>query len=545
MTPRKPRYLHRQMVISVFRAAVLFMVLTSLISYVAEFRRASEKNRIMLNQLLDTVENTATIAAYSGNRVIGEDVLRGLLRNDIVHEVRLRSDQGLDLHLVRDGEAPGQTGVVRPLRSPFGAGDPIGSLGVVPEAGVIFREARDGALMGALNSAAVIGLTALMLLGLVRTSLSRPLLKVSNTLHAIKAGEKDRLAPLPGHGDDELGQLVRDINGLLDTVQAQFEEERRLRHDIQAVERQLRDIFETTSAGIFLLDGAGRLRTANPTLGRVLGLCHVAPEALAGRDFPVLAFAEPDRFHELMSLAEANGQTVAADLPLPPRGDCPAAGWVHCLLSRHADAEGAIRYEGVVYDITERRALELKVRHEADHDSLTGLYRRRAAERELMRLLKTRAGQSPPVLMLLDLDNFKFINDTHGHAAGDAVLAETARRLKACVHGDDIVARLGGDEFAIVLVNCAPAERALGIAGDIVAAVTRPIRLGAALTGRVGISIGIAVHDERRISMAALFESADLAMYEVKRRGKNGFGLDGPDGIVEVEMMAVDRAGGA
>jgi diguanylate cyclase (GGDEF)-like protein/PAS domain S-box-containing protein len=416
----------------------------------------------------------------------------------------------------------------------------VGTLALVPEERFIHREARYGAVMSAINSAAVIGLTALLLLVLVRASLSRPLLKVSHTLHAIKAGEKERLEPLPGHRDDELGQLVHDINGLLDTVQAQFEEERRLRREIQAVERQLRGIFETTSAGMFVLDEAGRLRTANPTLGRALGLCGVAPEDLPRRDFPVLAFAEPNRFRKLMRRAEQNGQTVAAGLRLQVHAECPAA-WVHCLLPRRVDGSGTGRFEGVVYDITERRELEIQVRHEADHDALTGLYRRQAAERELGRLLERAPdGESLHAVLLPDLDNFKFVNDNHGHAAGDAVLVETARRLKFCVRSSDIVARLGGDEFAIVLVNCVPVERAR----DIVAAITRPILLDSGRSARVGISIGIAIHDERRpTTMAARFEAADLAMYEVKRQGKNGFALAGADGAVVVEKVEADRAG--
>jgi diguanylate cyclase (GGDEF)-like protein/PAS domain S-box-containing protein len=545
MTSGKKRYLHRHLLVSFFRVALLFMVLNSLFYFALEFGRASSKSRLMLNQLLDTVESTAAIAAYSGNRAIGEDVLQGLLRNDVVHEVRLQSDLGLALNQTRPRGSSAGDEVVRTLRSPFGAGEPIGTLVLVPEERFILHEARYGALMGALNSAAVIALTTVILLILVRSSLSRPLLKVSNTLHAIKAGEKERLEPLPGHRNDELGQLVEDINALLDTVQDQFSQEQRLRQEIQAVERQLRGIFETTSAGIFVLDGSGRLRTANPTLGRVLGLDSSALEAGLGRDFPAAAFAESDRFHEIMRQAGQTAQTVAADLRLPGRGDAPPA-WVHCLLSRHVDGSGADRYEGVVYDITERRELELRFRHEADHDSLTGLYRRQAAERELAKLLdQARGAENPPAVMLLDLDNFKYVNDNHGHAAGDAVLVETARRLRSCVRSKDIVARLGGDEFAIVLVNCVPLERARSIARAIVAEVTRPIPLGAGRTARIGISIGIAIHGPRLPAMAALFEAADLAMYEVKRQGKNGFGMANPDGAVAVEQMEIDRTWGA
>jgi diguanylate cyclase (GGDEF)-like protein/PAS domain S-box-containing protein len=537
MSHPKKSYLHRKLAVSVFRAALLFAAFIAMLSFFAEFKRASEKNRVMLVQLLDTVESTAAIAAYSGNRAIGEDVLKGLLRNDIVHEARLNAD-GLDIRQARDGTALPQAEQVRTLLSPFGEGVPIGTLSVIPEARYSFQEARYSALVGAINSTAVIGLTALILLFLVRAYLSRPLMKVSDALHAIKAGEKERLGTLPQNRNDELGQLVHDINGLLDTVQEKFEDEHRLLRQIQAVEKQLRGIFENTSAGIFQLDGGGRLQTANRTLARVLGLPEAESNTPLGSDFPALAFVDADQFHILMRQASESGQAVAADLQLRGHGSGDKPAWVHCLLSRHTNSEGAPCFEGVVYDITERRALEMRVRHEADYDPLTGLQRRQAIERDLGELLLTLpSSESRHVVMLLDLDNFKDINDRHGHAAGDTVLVETARRIKSCVRAGDLTARLGGDEFVIVLVNCVPVERANEIARNIVAAVTHPIPIGPQMTGRVGVSIGIAIHDEQHRSMADLFQAADLAMYEVKRQGKNGFAQAGPQGSVVVEKI--------
>jgi diguanylate cyclase (GGDEF)-like protein len=543
MNQKKKRYLHRKLAVSVFWAALLFAAFIAVASFFAEFKRASDKNHTMLAQLLDTVESTAAIAAYSGNRAIGEDVLKGLLRNDSVQEARLRTDQNLDLRQARGNAPPAQDEVVRALRSPFGDGEAIGTLSVVPDARYSLQEARHSALVSAFNSAGVIGLTALMLWILVRVSLSRPLMKVSDALHAIKAGEKERLDTLPQNRNDELGQLVHDINGLLDTVQEKFEDEHRLLRQIQAVEQQLRGIFENTSAGIFLLDGRGQLQTANRTLGRVLRLPGAEACTPLGWDFSGLAFAAPEQFHALMRQADERGQVVAADLQLRNPSASPAGGWVHCLLSRHADSEGAPCFEGVVYDITERRALEMRVRHEADHDPLTGLRRRQAVERDLAKLLDAPPdGEARHVVMLLDLDNFKGINDSHGHAAGDAVLVETARRLQSYVRSGDMVARLGGDEFVVVLVDCVPLDRAREIARKLVAAITQPIALGPQLEGRVGVSIGIAVHGEQHRTLAALFEAADLAMYEVKRQGKNGFAMAGPGGAVRVEKGGAGQA---
>lgn len=530
MNAGKKRYLYHKLAKSVFWVALLFSLCTSLLLFITEFRRSSEKTVLMINQLLDTVENTAAVAAYSNNRSIGEDVLAGLLRNDIIHEAKLDSTLGLALSQARGTDVPRQAEISRTLYSPFGDGEVIGRLSATPEAQYNLLEARHSALFSALNSSALIGLTALVVLLMVRSLLSRPLMKVSDTLHAIMAGEQERLEPMPGN-HDELSQLVEDINGLLETLQEKFQSEHALRMEIEAIEQQLRNIFETTSAGIFVLDAAGRLKTANPTLSKVIAQDRLSTEAMLGRDFAELAFADPDRLRELIRLAQERKQTVARDLRLKN-----LSRWVHCLLSLQSSAAAGKGFEGVVYDITERVAAETSIRHEADHDSLTGLLRRQAADRKLLSLMRGQRDRDDAlVLCLLDLDRFKAINDTHGHDAGDRVLVEVAERFQSCVRASDIVARLGGDEFLIGLVNCASLEYIRQIAGDIVTSIGRPIQLGPQLRVEVGVSIGICMERDSEQTLESMYKAADRAMYEVKRQGRNGFAMALADGTITVE----------
>jgi len=537
MNVAKKRYLYHKLAKSVFWAALLFATFTSVLFFITELKRSSEKTVVMLNQLLDTVESTAVVAAYSNNSSIGEDVLKGLLRNDIVHEARLSNTQGLQLKKARDTEVAAQSEIVRTLLSPFGEAEVIGSLTVTPEAQYNLLEARHNALFSALNSSLLIGLTALIVLQMVRSLLSRPLMKVSDTLHAIKAGEQERLEPLLDNQDDELGQLVEDINGLLGTLQEKIRTERTLREEIEIIEQQLRNIFDTTSAGIFLLDETGKLLTTNPTLNTVINLPDLSPKDLLGQDFPELAFAEPEQMRELMRLAAGRNQSVAQDLCLKNR-DGAFNTWIHCLISRQTPATSNACFEGVVYDITDRIAAETSIRHEADHDSLTGLLSRHAVERQIGKLINTRTEQEHAlVLLLLDLDYFKEINDTYGHNAGDSVLVEVAARFGACVRTSDIVARLGGDEFLIVLVNCVSPESARQIARNIVIAISAPIQLSLAVTVQLGVSIGIAIKDDSEQTLEALYKAADQAMYEVKRQGRNGFAMMLADGSIAVEKI--------
>lgn len=520
------RHLHHKLARSVFWTALLLALLSSLLLFATEFKRASGKTHDLIEQLLDTVESTAAIAAYADNRPLGEDLVRGLMRNDIVHAARITNDRGLNLRQTRTTPNAAQAESVRNLVSPFGEPDIIGQLAITPDARFSLNIALHNAWLAALSSSLLIGLTALLVLGLVRAALSRPLAGVSAALHAIQAGQQQRLASR--RHPDELGQLVTDINGLLAALEQKFTAEHRLREEIQTMEQRLRGIFQNTSAGIFLLDTQGRLLTANPTLERVLGLTELA----AGDDFPMLAFAEPEQFWQLVHSAETQGRAVAMDLPL--RAARIPAGWVHCLLSRRRDPQGAICLEGVIYDISERRAQEMRVRHEADHDPLTDLLRRAAAERILRQWLHT---ERPAVLLLLDLDDFKAVNDSLGHDAGDHVLRETARRFRACVRSGDVVARLGGDEFLIALLDNPPRERVRVLTRDLIHTVVQPIALAQGGIAQVGMSIGIA---DREATLEDWLKAADRAMYEVKRQGKNGFGWAGPKGGVEVEIVGWD-----
>jgi diguanylate cyclase (GGDEF)-like protein len=273
----------------------------------------------------------------------------------------------------------------------------------------------------------------------------------------------------------------------------------------------------------------------------VIELPHLSPEELLGQDFPELAFAEPAQMRELMGIAAERNQSVAQDLRLKSRRGDAINTWVHCLLSRQTSTLRSVCFEGVVYDVTDRVEAETSTRHEADHDSLTGLFSRQAAERQLIKLINSRRDKDNAlVLLLLDLDRFKAINDTYGHDAGDCVLVEAATRFGSCVRTSDIVARLGGDEFLIVLVDCASLEYARQIAGDIVEAISKPIQLNSTVTVQLGVSIGIATKDGLGQTLEELYKAADQAMYEVKRQGRNGFAMILADGSIVMEKIEVD-----
>ena len=157
------------------------------------------------------------------------------------------------------------------------------------------------------------------------------------------------------------------------------------------------------------------------------------------------------------------------------------------------------------------------------HDALTGLPNRRLLEDRIATTLQhANRNHHKAAIMYIDLDGFKAINDTHGHAYGDEVLKTIAKRLLDCSRKEDTVARLGGDEFMVVLSEVNGLADAQGPAAKIVEAVSEPIFIND-LTLRLSTSIGISIYPDDADTVDALISIADYALYEAKRGGKNRF----------------------
>nr|WP_284047368.1 EAL domain-containing protein [Pseudomonas aeruginosa] len=183
-------------------------------------------------------------------------------------------------------------------------------------------------------------------------------------------------------------------------------------------------------------------------------------------------------------------------------------------------------YRGTAADITDEVEAHAKIQHLSLHDALTGLPNRNKLFQFLERLLAEKAGKSPVAVLMLDLDRFKPINDSLGHAAGDRMLQEVATRLSACVSQDDTVARMGGDEFTLLLPSQGDREialkRAIQVAELILGRLARPFTL----EGReffVTASIGVALSPQDGAELSLLMKNADTAMYHAKEMGKNNF----------------------
>ena len=188
------------------------------------------------------------------------------------------------------------------------------------------------------------------------------------------------------------------------------------------------------------------------------------------------------------------------------------------------DDQGALQgYRGTGSDITERKLTEQRVHHVAQHDVLTGLPNRSLLQDRLGQALAYANRSGRPVwVMLIDLDRFKFVNDSMGHKAGDVLLVTVAARLRSSLRDADTVARLSGDEFVAILGEHADEPLNPAIVQRVMDAVAQPVMLGNK-EFFVTCSIGVAVYPSEGTSSESLIEHADIAMYRAKKLGRNNF----------------------
>lgn len=195
-----------------------------------------------------------------------------------------------------------------------------------------------------------------------------------------------------------------------------------------------------------------------------------------------------------------------------------------CAVRTHAILEPGTQrrlYVLVATDITDRRRIEQELRYLANYDTLTNLPNRTLlAERLSRAIVRARRQGTCVALLFLDLDRFKEVNDTLGHAAGDALLVETAQRLRRSLRASDLPARQGGDEFMVLLHDIKTKAEALGVADKISQAIDRPFTVEGHEC-RVAVSIGIALYPDDGGDAETLTRQADGAMYRAKTAGRS------------------------
>jgi diguanylate cyclase (GGDEF)-like protein/PAS domain S-box-containing protein len=298
---------------------------------------------------------------------------------------------------------------------------------------------------------------------------------------------------------------------------------------ITAAKERADRLFEDAPQGVVLLSPEGEVVRANPAAGRLLGR-----DDLVGLPLAVLSYAEDD-------------PTVSAHLEelLSGLATHPVAQWSVCradgsearvvlssTLLAGQDGDDDVVLTNLV-DISERYRHEQQLAHLADHDPLTGLANRRRFDSELARHVDEcrRYGARGAVLMV-DLDNFKQVNDTLGHATGDGLLTLVAEVIGGRLRRSDVVARIGGDEFAVLLPH-ADREDAEVVARSLVDEVRAKLGAHGDSRSAVTVSVGGALIESPDIGVADLLHVADSAMYAAKAGGRDQYVVLGADPVAD------------
>ena len=284
--------------------------------------------------------------------------------------------------------------------------------------------------------------------------------------------------------------------------------------------RRLRTLADNLPALVALIDHEQRYRFLNAHIGRVFRIDPSAALGLTMREVrgeAVYALLEPHVLAALRGEAstfsyvdEVDGRTVHYQSNYVP--DVDAAGRVN-------------GFYAMTFDITELKETQRQLELLARVDTLTGLPNRRQFDERLAEAMgRSRRTQGSLALMFLDVDHFKDINDSFGHAAGDEVLREVARRLKATVRTTDTVARLGGDEFVILLEGVADASELGRLGNKVVTCMHAPFEVFGTVLD-VTTSMGVARCEDRPQAASELLSRADGALYLAKKQGRDRFVL--------------------
>ncbi|MDX2350924.1 ammonium transporter [Stutzerimonas xanthomarina] len=316
-----------------------------------------------------------------------------------------------------------------------------------------------------------------------------------------------------GRPDDAFVCMVRDIT-----------ERRQVEEQLFAEKMLAQVTLASIGDGVITTDRLGRVRYLNPSAERLIGWSQAAAQGL------VL-----DEVYQLFDEATGARLPNAASLGLRRRSDRQdrterPPGFlqrpdgtrlaVQDAVAPIRDAEGVIIGAVLTFrDVTVTHQLARKLTFQANHDNLTGLMNRSAFERRIESLLREYSG-GENVLCYMDLDQFKVVNDTCGHAAGDELLRQLGQLLKGRVRGSDLLARLGGDEFGILFNDCS-LQQAVRIAEDIRHAVDEFRFSWDGKSFAVGASIGLVAIDEHVKTLGPLLGAADSACYAAKDGGRN------------------------
>lgn len=420
-------------------------------------------------------------------------------------------------------------GMVDSIHEVTSGGQRIGYARVLLDAAPVQSELDAVTHKGMLYTLAAVLLGGLIAWLLVRTITYR-LSLLSLAADEIASGNLAVTLPLT-LGKDEVSRLTRDFAGMARALEGNIAEHELLEASLFDEKERAQVTLNSIGDAVITTDTAGHVTFLNPVAENMTGwstgdACGQTLETVfqiinettrKTVESPVARALRENRIVGLANhtvLIRRDGQELHIEDSAAP------------IRNRNGEISGVVL---VFNDVSEKRMLALQLSYQARHDSLTGLANRSEFELALGKLISNAAAlHRSHALLYLDLDQFKVINDTCGHGAGDLLLREIADLLKVKVRGSDTLARLGGDEFGVLLENC-PSEKAQSIAQELLDTI-KDFRFDwEEKTFSVGVSIGLVEITEDSGSAARMLSAADTACYAAKDMGRNQVQVYQPD----------------
>jgi diguanylate cyclase (GGDEF)-like protein/PAS domain S-box-containing protein len=509
-----------RLIINVIFVAALIASMSSYLLFDRTYIAELERTRTSLQQLVQAVSHTAAIATYLEDMVLGQEVIQGIVTNHFVKAVELRSQHKMIAISGDMSQAPDKDLIRFSLNSPFIETENVGELSVNINYELIETYAKNTALEHVVLISIHSVVLILVIMCLLKYQLVDVIKNIARKLHDITPGSAQTIVCPPEHASDEIGLLARDINRLLESAEKTLNRERSLRFEVEEFERRFRGIFEQTSGGMALIDNDGYLKMHNPSFEKILGTSRMSRLGTVHKEslFSVMG-AEALSLKKAVSQALAGTEPISIDLKISDNGDIR---WLHCMVAKMIDdAHDIPMLEIIIQDVSERRNREYTFKIQAELDPLTGLYNRRAGKEKIQYQLDAAEHSGTEyALLMIDLNDFKPINDQYGHKAGDLVLTTLADRFTQHVRSDDIVIRWGGDEILMFIKQKNHGLDIPNITQKLIGIIQEPIALEGEQTIMVGASIGHAIFPLNGFDLDLLIQRADEVMYQVKSQIK-------------------------
>ncbi len=480
----------------------------------------------LIQQLADSTRKPAAISVYVEDDILAKEITEGLIKNDLIRSAVVT---GNTEDLAVSGTIPfDETGIEIQLAHPFIEEQIIGTLTIYPARSFILENVSNLSMQSSLSMLLVALAITVAVAVVTNEMLSRPLLKMSREFESVDPSDPENLQNIKqgSRREDELGNLIKRMNDMISATRHFYQQEKLLRKETEKLERQFRLLFERATIGIALISLKRGVLQVNTAFIGMLGKID------SMQDF-CKTFNEEHTVNEIVTaIGSQNGTSHdSADLSYYVDGKIR---WVHCLFAVVSEqrlnraSEGDVLIEVVVNDITERMKREEQVRFAAEHDPLTGLHNRRGGEAFLRNLITASSIDKPFVLMMIDLDRFKPINDEFGHEAGDKVLEAVGRRIpKFFSDYTCVCSRWGGDEFVVGLI----APRSFISDIDIqckllIDMISVPVPVEGVGKCAVSATVGAILLRKESADLNTLLVKADELMYAVKRRNRGEHQVD-------------------